>query len=284
MMKLEKSEEFKLIKIKAKDKSYNLLSGNHLSRIYGEGYDFGELREYQIGDDIRKINWTISAKMQRPFIKELHANRELSVVVTTLISPSLYFGFKDTNMIKEKQDLITEISLLLGYSTIYNQDLFTGIYYFNNKSYLIPPTKQIYNIEEYAKEIYNLNIINSTLNYDISRDLFSKIMNRSLIFIIGDFLDDIELSILSKRHEVVVIIVRHKDEVNPKALGEIILKNPSTKEEKSSFFGKSTIKKYIKKIEESDYKLYSHLNQFGIKYININTNDNILDKLINGFS
>ncbi len=280
-MKLDKFEEFKLIEIKAKEQSYNLLSGNHLSKIYGEGYDFGELREYQIGDDIRKINWTISAKMQRPFIKELHANRELSVVVTALISPSLYFGLKDTKMVREKQDLITEISLLLGYSTIYNQDLFTGIYYFNNKSYLTPPTKQIYNIEEFAKKIYNLNILNSTLNYDISTDLFSKIINRSLIFIIGDFLEDIDLSILSKRHEVVVIIVRHKYEVNPKALGEIILKNPSTEEEESRFFGKGIIQKYIKEVKKSDDKLYNHLNQFSIKYININTNDNILDKLVN---
>ncbi|SFV55557.1 hypothetical protein MNB_SV-9-1618 [hydrothermal vent metagenome] len=277
-MRLSKAEEFKLIEIKAKEQSYSLLSGNHISKMYGEGYDFGELREYQIGDDIRKINWTISAKMQKPFIKELHSNRELSVCVTALISPSLYFGLEDTKMVREKQNLITEIYLLLGYSTVYNQDLFTGVYYFNNKSYLTPPTKQRYTIEKFAEKIYNLNIKNSTLDYNISKDLFSKIINRSIIFIIGDFLEDIDLSILSKRHEVVVIIVRHRDELNPKALGEVILKNPSNQEEKSSFFGNSIIEKYIKELKKSDDKLYNHLNQFNIKYINIDTGDNILDK------
>nr|MBL0721903.1 hypothetical protein [Sulfurovaceae bacterium] len=74
--------------------------------------------------------------------------------------------------------------------------------------------------------------------------------------------------------------VRHKNELNPKVLGEIILKNPSNQEEQSRFFGKGIIKKYIRELEESDNRLSNHLNQLNIKTIKINSNDNILDRLV----
>ena len=76
-MKLDKSEEFKLIEIKAKEQSYNLLSGNHLSKIYGEGYDFGELREYQIGDDIRNI------ESSRAFLMTIENDSSCNLRVST---------------------------------------------------------------------------------------------------------------------------------------------------------------------------------------------------------
>ncbi len=277
-------QEFKIIELKAKKQVYTILSGNHLSKLYGEGYDFGQLREYQIGDDIRKINWTITAKMQKPFVKDLYSNRELSVVVISLISPTLYFGLKDTKIVKEKINTITEISLLLGYSTNYNQDIFTGICYYNNKANITPPSKNIYNIEKFSKMIYNSNPLNSSLDYSqISIDLFNKIINRSLLFIIGDFLDYIDLSILSQRHEIVVIIIRHKEEDIPKPLGELLLQNPENRREKNQFFGKRAISEYLKNLKKSDNILFEHFAQYNIKYIKIYTEDNIVERLMQVF-
>lgn len=280
-MKLSQTEEFKLIEIRAKERLYALLSGNHLSKIYGEGYDFGELREYQIGDDIRKINWTITAKMQKPYIKELYSNRELSIVIAPIISPSLHFGEEGSRDIRVKQKIITEITALLGYATHHHQDLFTGIYFFNNKSYLTPPTKEIYNIKKFTEDIYTKEVLNSSLDYNqIATEIFTKVINRSIIFIIGDFLDKIELSTLSQKHEVIVIIVRDRGEEILKPLGEAIIQNPSTKtESRDRPFSYSN---YRKKLKEQDEELYQHLNKFSIRYIKIYKDDNIVEKLIRG--
>ena len=110
----------KALQLKARHQVYTLLSGHNLSNLHGEGYDFSELREYQMGDDIRKINWMITAKLGRPYIKELHANRELSVVLCTLMDASLYFGSGNA-----KQKKLTEVATLLGYATQQQSDLFT---------------------------------------------------------------------------------------------------------------------------------------------------------------
>ena len=114
----------KALQLKARHQVYTLLSGHNLSKLHGEGYDFSELREYQIGDDIRKINWTITAKLGKPYIKELHANRELSVVVAAFMDASLYFGPGNA-----KQEKLTEVATLLGYAAQQNSDLFTGLSY-----------------------------------------------------------------------------------------------------------------------------------------------------------
>ena len=128
----------KALQLKARHQVYTLLSGHNLSKLHGEGYDFSELREYQVGDDIRKINWTISAKLGLPYIKELHANRELSVVVAAFMDASLYFGKGNA-----KQEKLTEVATILGYAAQQNIDLFTGICYTQEQITSTPPTKQL---------------------------------------------------------------------------------------------------------------------------------------------
>ena len=85
-------KNFRALQIRARHQVYTLLSGNNLSKLHGEGYDLSELREYQPGDDVRKINWIITAKQGKPYVKELHANRELSVVIAAMMGGSLWFG------------------------------------------------------------------------------------------------------------------------------------------------------------------------------------------------
>ena len=281
---MTKEHNLRLIKLKAKRQVYTLLSGNSLSRRNGEGYDFSELREYRIGDDIRKINWTITAKMGRPYIKEFHANRELSIAVVALLTPSLLFGFKGSKEERAKLDTITEISTLLGYASIYNSDLFTGIYCLDDQTHLTPPTKELYAIDKFTNSIYNSELLGSRLEYDtITREVFSRVHRASLLFILGDFLQEIDLGLLAQRHEVVVIVVRHRDEDNPKKLGEVILQEPSNKTQLNTFFGKRSINRYIANIQKSDSNLKEHLSSHGIRYITIYTDENIVSRLIELF-
>lgn len=269
----------KTLQLKARYQVYTLLAGNNLSKMHGEGYDFSELREYQIGDDVRKINWTITAKLGRPYIKELHANRELSVVVAAMMDGSLYFGEEN-----RKQHTITEIATILGYSAHHNNDLFTGFSFHNDKHRVTPPTKQLYHIENFSKTLYELETLHTALEYTKAiHTLSTHIYKRSLLFIIGDFLEPVDLSLLAQKHEVIAIIVRHREEERPKKLGEAILDNPKTAQSRHTDFGAAGIRHYLARLKAHDEAMQTHFMQYGIRYIKIYTDEDAVEKLVRLF-
>jgi len=270
----------KALQLKARHQVYTLLSGHNLSKLHGEGYDFAELREYQIGDDIRKINWTITAKLGKPYIKELHANRELSVVVAAFMDGSLYFGEGNS-----KQKKLTEVATLLAYAAQQNDDLFTGLAFTQKQTYVTPPTKQLYHIEQFSKTLFETSLLGTTLNTKASIDkLFKQLYRPSLVFVIGDFLEEVDLSLLAQKHEVIAIIIRDRKEESPKKLGEVTLNSPQNTTKMDTYFGKKSIEKYLAKLKENDEKLIEHFSRYDIRYVKIFTDDEVVGKLINLFS
>lgn len=269
----------KALQLKARHQVYTMLSGHNLSKLHGEGYDFSELREYQIGDDIRKINWTISAKLGLPYIKELHANRELSVVVTAFMDASLYFGSGNA-----KQEKLTEIATILGYAAQQNSDLFTGIQYTQKETAATPPTKQLYHIEEFSRSLYSASLLNTSLDHDRAvKDLFKRLHRPSLLFILSDFLEEIDLSLLSQKHEVIAVIVRDRAEESPKRLGEVTLSHPQDDKRVDTYFGIRSIEKYLAKLKEHDEKLTEHFTRYDIRSVKIFTDDDVVSKLVGLF-
>jgi uncharacterized protein (DUF58 family) len=265
----------KSLQIKARHQVYTLLSGHNLSKLHGEGYDFSELREYQMGDDIRKINWTITAKLGKPYVKELHANRELSVVVAALMDGSLYFGTSNA-----KQKKLTELASILAYATQLSGDIFRGISYEEHKVFATMPTKQIYHIEQFSKHLFEASLLGTKISLNTSvADLFKRVEKPSLIFIIGDFLEEIDLSLLAQKHEIIALIVRDRDEENLKSLGEVTLENPRGKAKLNTYFGKRSIEKYKAKLIENDLKLKEHFTAFDIRSVKIFTDEEVLPKL-----
>jgi len=270
----------KALQLKARHQVYTLLSGNNLSNLHGEGYDFSELREYQMGDDIRKINWMITAKLGKPYIKELHANRELSVIVTTLMDGSLYFGSGNS-----KQKKLTEVATLLGYATQQQSDLFTGLCYTQKQTYTTPPTKQLYHIEQFSQTLFELPLLGTKVDIkNAINDLFKRIHKPSLVFVIGDFLEEIDLSLLAQKHEVIAILIRDKAEESPKTLGEVTLSSPTDDSKMETYFGKRSIEKYLEKLKENDEKLIEHFSQNNIRYVKIFMDDEVVGKLISLFA
>jgi len=275
----------KALQLKARHQVYTLLSGHNLSKLHGEGYDFSELREYQMGDDIRKINWTITAKLGKPYIKELHANRELSVVVSTLMDGSMYFGAKNSDMVNAKQVKLTEVATLLGYAAQQNGDLFTGIHYTQDHTESTPPTKQAYHIEQFSKTLYEASLLSTTLDYPTSiQNLFKRLHKPSLVFVIGDFLEEVDLSLLAQKHEVIALIIRDRAEESPKKLGEVTLSNPKDGGKLETYFGKNSIEKYLAKLQENDEKLVEHFSHYDIRYVKIFTDDEVVGKLVSLFA
>ncbi|EIF50463.1 DUF58 domain-containing protein [Sulfurovum sp. AR] len=269
----------KALQLKARHQVYTLLSGHNLSKLYGEGYDFSELREYQVGDDIRKINWTISAKLGRPYIKELHANRELSVVVAAFMDASLYFGSGNA-----KQKKLTEVATILGYAAQQNNDLFTGIYYTQEQTHATPPTKQLYHIEQFSQTLYSASVLNTTLDHNAAiQDLFKRLHKPSLLFILSDFLEEMDLSLLSQKHEVIAVILRDREEEVPKKLGEVTLSHPQDGKKMDTYFGQRSIEKYLAKLKENDERLGEHFAHYDIRSVKIFTDDEAVSKLVGLF-
>jgi len=272
----DKHLSLNILKIKAREQVYTLLSGNNLSKLHGEGYDLSEIREYQIGDDVRKINWMITAKMGRPYIKELHANRELSIVVSTMMDGSLYFGKSNF-----KQYKLAEVVALLGYATKQSGDIFSAISYVDKGIRFLPPTKEIYHIDSFIDDIYSVELLGSSISYsDGIEETFRRVVKPSLIFVVGDFLQEVDLSLLAQKHEVIAIIIRDRAEEDPRKLGEVILHNPTDSRDMTTYFSQKSIDRYLAKLKKHDETITRHFSQHKIRYKKIYSDEEAIGKLV----
>lgn len=271
------NNNLKKLLIKTKKAVFSQQIGNNTSKIKGEGYDFVELREYEDGEDIRKIDWVISAKMQKPYVKVFNTQRELDINIIPILTGSTYFG---TQILKK--DIITEICSILGYVATAQGDSYSS-FIANESSYINTlKTKKVMGVEEMIRKIDHYDALGKTVNYEnIIYNLHKQIQKKSLIFLIGDFFntENINLKLLSKKHEVVVIIVRDKFEESPVPLGNINLIDPSTSQRFNGNLNSSLIKKYTQKVKIHDHLLFEQLKKSGIEFIKIYTEDNVTKKL-----
>ncbi len=258
----------KQIILKTKKQVFGALSGNNISALRGEGFEFAELREYVYGDDVRKIDWKATAKLGgKPYIKIYNEERELSVVISTMLSGSTHFGTKVM-----KRDFMIEILAIIGYSAVRNKDLFSHILYADKLYRHSKPSKKIFAVNKEIEEAFNFEVLGKPANYEGWIETLNKrIKKKSLLFLIGDFVGDINLSLLAKKHDLFVIIVRDHFIENPKPLGEINLVDPGFLVSFSGNFDEGTIRVYKEALIENDRKLLKHLRRVGARFAKIYT-------------
>ena len=263
------------ILIKTKRQVFSEHLGNNLSPKKGEGYDFLELREYEEGEDIKKIDWISSAKLQKPYIKIYHDVKELNIIISCMLNGSLFFGTS-----KLKQEIMAEVSSILGYSSIKQNDPFSSFIFSSTNIQYTKPTKKIFSVSNMVSNILNFNPIGYKNDYKYMADkLYHQIKKKSLLFIIGDFLDEFDFKLLSAKHEVIVIIIRDKFEENPDLFIDINMVDPSNNSKFNMNLNKSTIKSYKLKIVQNDKKMIKHFKDNNIKWCKIYTNEEPVIKL-----
>ncbi len=267
----------KQINLKTRKQVFGALSGNNISAFHGEGFEFAELREYAYGDDVRKIDWKTTAKLGgKPYVKIYHEERELNVVVSTMLSGSTHFG---TTVMK--QEYITEILAILGYSAIRNRDLFSHILYADKLYRHSKPTKKIFAVNREIEEAINFNVIGKAADFKGWVDTLNKrVKKKSLMFLIADFVCDINLSLLAKKHDLFVIIVRDHFIENPKPLGNISLVDPGYLVSFSGNVDEATIKVYKEALIENDRVLLKHLRKIGARYAKMYTHQEAYLQLV----
>lgn len=263
---------FQTLVLKAKEDVYSLLQGSNFSKILGQGYDFAELRPYAQGDDVRYISWVNSAKLGEPYVKRMHEERELLVHVSLIIDGRSIIG--------QKHQLFTYLLALFSYSTVLSNNLFETSFCIGASFKGFEATKEIEAVERCIDEFSNIKPLGLKIAYEkIAHKLVALERKKSLLFLIGDFLEEIDLSLLSQKHELCIIIVRDRWEEKPLINSDEVLINPITKKNINKNFSKKSLEYYRKKLVEHDEKLYAHFNQHKIKYVKIYEQEEALEKI-----
>jgi uncharacterized protein (DUF58 family) len=266
----------KKIVLKAKKQVYGDMLGNNASLFQGEGFEFAELREYIYGDDVRKIDWKTTAKLGKPFVKIYKEERELNVVVVSMLGGSVYFG-----TVKQKSDVIAEVVATLGFSAVKNSDLFSHILFADKLYDLSKPSKKLFSVHKAVEEIIKFDPLGKEGDFKaLVKTLNDRLKKKALLFIISDFVGDIDLKLLSKKHDVFAVMVRDRFEEDPSELGYLRLIDMESKESFEGDIDSSTLKSYKKALHDNDEKLYKQFKKQGIRFTKIYTHEEPALKLM----
>lgn len=196
------------IEIKARGLSRDIFAGQYHSAFKGRGMAFSEVREYQYGDDVRDIDWNVTARFHHPYVKVFEEERELTVMLLVDVSGSLDFG--TVNQLKK--DLLTEIASTLAFSAIQNNDKIGVVFFSDHVEKYIPPKKGKKHILYIIREMLDFQPESKRTNLGNAIEFLTKVMKRRCTsFILSDFYvkDDFKdaLSIAANKHDVVAIQV-----------------------------------------------------------------------------
>ena len=266
----------KKIVLKTKKQVYGDMLGNNASLFQGEGFEFAELREYIYGDDVRKIDWKTTAKLGKPFIKVYKEERELNVVVVSLLSGSTYFG-----TVKQKSDIMAEVVATLGFSAVKNSDLFSHMIFADKMYGLSKPSKKLFSVHKAVEDVVEFDPIGKEADYTaLVETLVNRLKKKALLFIVSDFVGNIDLKLLAKKHDVFAVIVRDKFEEDPSELGYLRLIDMETKQSFEGDMNGSTLKNYKKALHDNDEKLYKQFKKQGVRFSKVYTHEEPTLKLM----
>jgi len=244
--------------------------GNNASMFRGEGYDFLELREYVLGDDTRHIDWNITAKMQRPYVKVFREERELSVVSVAMLGGALDFG-KETRKIEH----VAQAVALIGYSAVANGDLFSHYNFSQNLRDEVRAGKHKFAVTQSVHTVMNAPLLNYKADYTaMAQTLYKRLKRRSLIVVIGDFFEIPDMRLLAKKHEVVAVVVRDRFEEKPEPFGFTAMIDPESGAVLEGDFNMASVQKYHEKIREHDAMLFEQFRRDGIRSAKLYTDSN----------
>ena len=266
----------KKIVLKTKKQVYGDMLGNNASLFQGEGFEFAELREYVYGDDVRKIDWKTTAKLSKPYVKVYKEERELNVVVVSLLSGSTYFG-----TVKQKSEVLAEVVATLGFSAVKNSDLFSHMIFADKMYDLSKPSKKLFSVHKAVEDVMNFDSIGKEADYNaLVETLIGRLKKKALLFIVSDFVGDIDLKLLAKKHDVFAVIVRDKFEENPSELGYLRLIDMETRQSYEGQIDSATLKNYKKALHDNDEKLYKQFKKQGVRFSKIYTHQEPALKLM----
>jgi uncharacterized protein (DUF58 family) len=203
-------KKVRVLEIKSKKLATDLFTGEYHSAFKGKGMSFKEVREYDPGDDIRFIDWNVSARLGHPYSKVFEEERELTVMLLIDISPSSLFG----TVYARKRDIITEMGAVLSFSAVNNADKIGAIFYSDKVEAYIPPKKGRQHALYIVRELLSKEPKGKGTEVSTALRYFNNVTRqKSIAFILSDFLDanyENALRIASKKHDIIGIKIYDK--------------------------------------------------------------------------
>ncbi len=284
MLPEEIIRKVKGIELRTKRLVNDVFSGEYHSVFKGTGIEFAEVREYGIGDDVRLIDWNVTARTGHPYIKTFEEERELTVMLVVDVSGSGLFGSRGSS----KEELAAEVSAVLAFSAIKNNDR-VGLVMFSDRIELyIPPKKGSKHVLRVIREILYFKPQGSKTNMTAAVEHVNRILKRkSIVFVISDFIDsgfESALSVASRKHDLIAVTIGDEREEMLSDSGVIVLEDSETGEiclvDTSS---RKVRRNYWNAVQKRQKELDVYFKRAGIDCIDLKTGQNYDEELVRFF-
>jgi len=284
---MDQKEIFKKIRrieIKTRRVVNDLFSGEYHSTFKGRGMEFEEVRQYEPGDDIRLIDWNVTARTGYPFIKKFREERELSVIFLVDMSSSGFFGTKE----RFKEETAAELCALLAFSAIKNNDKVGMIIFTDRIEKFIPPKKGKAHVLRLIREILYFEPVGKKTDIAAGLEYFNRVIKKkSVVFLISDFLSEDYLKplhIANNKHDIIAVKISDPRELKFENVGLIELEDAETGETVIIDTGSSAFRlDFAQKAETDNFALKRSFHLINIDFIQIVTDQSYIVPLINFF-
>lgn len=273
------------IEIKTRGLSNNIFAGQYHSAFKGRGMAFSEVREYQFGDDVRDIDWNVTARFNKPYIKVFEEERELTVMLMIDVSGSLEFGtIKQT-----KKNMLTEIAATLAFSAIHNNDKIGVIFFSDRIEKFIPPKKGRSHILFIIRELLDFKAESKRTNIKLAIEYLTNVMKRRCTaFILSDFIDPQDyqnaMTIANRKHDVIAIQIYDKRVAELPNIGLMKVRDAETDHEQWIDTSSATIRKiHHQWWQEKQAKLNDTLTKSNVDSISVRTDEDYVRSLLSLF-
>ena len=277
-------KQVRQIEIKTKGLVNHVFSGEYHSVFKGRGMEFAEVREYQIGDDIRNIDWNVTARFSHPYIKVFEEERELTVMLIIDLSGSLSFG----TINKTKQQIAAELSAILAFSALKNNDK-VGLILFTDKiEKFVPPRKGRKHVLRIIREVLSFEPEGKTTDIDTALQYFNNaIKKRSIAFLISDFIDEGYekiLRVVGKKHDLIGVVLSDRREKEIPKMGLVKFVDVETGQQRwLNTSNKDVFELIIKMHKENEIRRKNLFLSSRLDSINIDTGEDYVKPLVQFF-
>ncbi len=277
-------KQVRQIEIKTRGLVNEVFSGEYHSVFKGRGMEFSEVREYQIGDDIRTIDWNVTARFGHPFVKIFEEERELTVMLLVDMSGSMVFG----SLNKTKQQIAAELTAILAFSAMKNNDKVGLILFTENIEKFVPPRKGRSHVLRIIREVLSFEPEGNKTDIKGALEYFNHtIKKKSIAFLLSDFFDsgyEKILRIAGKKHDLIGIVLRDPREQDLIDAGLVKFRDAETGEVRYVDTSNKTVREnFMRKINDYEERRKSVFISSRLDTIKINTDSSYIKPLVEFF-
>jgi uncharacterized protein (DUF58 family) len=276
--------QVKLLELRTRGLVNSLFAGEYRSVFKGQGMEFAEVREYMPGDEVRSIDWNVTARMRRPFVKRYIEERELTVMLAVDVSGSERFGTRR----RFKSELASELAAVLAMAAIRNNDRVGTIMFTDRVEHVVPPRKGRRHALRVIRDLLAFEPSGRGTDVAAATDYLSRMLHhKSVIFLVSDFMDEgIEhpLKLLAQRHDVIAVTVGDPSETDLPDVGLARFIDPETGETIDVDTSDPEVRaQYLKTVTADSDKRRRLLRRLAIDEIPVSTDRSIMDPLLKFF-